>query len=878
MVIKSEAPPDVTHRIQKSSNIKPSDATLRVKKLLKPLKPDTQSTSKFAGLQIPKNSSSSFTQQAETRYASSSKIIMKKLNNVKNSSLSNENVKFLKTFSEPAHDGFIIPEPTDPGPPVTKKNCLFGFPIEFSNKRLKSIIRQITDADIKRLDPDRYLNNTLIEYGLLLWQWGLEMTYPAKMDTIYVFNSFFFRQLEIFGYIGSPDESYDHVKTWTSNNKFEIDLFSRDFIIIPINETHSSTFADGHDGSETRPIELNDEDTPLNERAMIYILDSMVFTHEHVGARLINYLRCEARDKKGCSNTLDPVVPRQPNGKDCGIYLIHCAECFVETSTTKSASKRQLKHAKKPSSKRRRIEEPKNAPSKGIRKSKPEYEQEEEENDNDEDEEVSGSDESDFDTTTPKFAKYRKIIEFARFVPMLLHPQPSFYEIFQIGLEDAGTLEDNICDRFETLLVEAINKSRLKRLIRKMYIQVSDGITQDVRSLKERILDYVEDTLDEEMYPRIKRGAKKSHMRGFWHPQLARLLVPATMLEKFQADPDLFCQQYRDRRLEGGPILSTHIPSFFYADLGDLVSCDFRKIFSGLLEGQLIVQTLVHLYLGEENATEFREYYRNLRNTDDDKKFTVKKAGKAYQRKITSISFPMIAYTTMIARRMDASRGDKPPLQNDEDPHCGLSLMSKVLDLEAEEQKAADEAEAKAKTEAAKEGKKREQQKEEDLPSDTNAEIVPSSRSNTPPPPSSDWDARPSSRLSIELGAEVANDDVVAESEDETYPVHTSSNTSSSASRPSTGASGSSKASKPSSSSSQQSSSALKKTKKSKPKAKTTTLTSSSSEPDCSDTRSKDMTKIKKLQPLPRKKAWLVSKWTAMRTPDHPVPHTNKPL
>ncbi|KAF5346988.1 hypothetical protein D9757_013392 [Collybiopsis confluens] len=199
----------------------------------------------------------------------------------------------------------------------------------------------------------------------------------------------------------------------------------------------------------------------------------------------------------------------------------------------------------------------------------------------------------------------------------------------------------------------------------------------------------------------------------------------------------------------------------------------------------------------------------------------------------------------------------KPPLQNDEDPHCGLSLMSKVLDLEAEEQKAADEAEAKAKTEAAKEGKKREQQKEEDLPSDTNAEIVPSSRSNTPPPPSSDWDARPSSRLSIELGAEVANDDVVAKSEDETYPVHTSSNTSSSASRPSTGASGSSKASKPSSSSSQQSSSALKKTKKSKPKAKTTTLTSSSSEPDCSDTRSKDMTKIKKLQPLPRKKAFI---------------------
>ncbi|KAF5337566.1 hypothetical protein D9757_015284 [Collybiopsis confluens] len=713
MKIKSKAPPDVTHRIQKSLNIKPSDTTLQVKKLSKP---DTQSMSKFAGLQIPKNSSSSFTQQAETCYASSSKIIMKKLNNVKNSSLSNENIKFLKTFSEPAHNGFIIPEPTDPGPPVTKKNRLFGFPIKFSNKRLKSIICQITDTDIKHLDPDRYLNNTLIEYGLLLWQWGLEMTYPAKMDTIY----------------------------------------------------------------------------------------------------------------------------------------------------------RQLKHAKKPSSKRRRIEEPKNAPSKGICKSKPEYEQEEEENDNDKDEEVSGSDESNFDTTMPKFAKYRKIIEEALRVS---------YNFFK----------SHLGDRFETLLVEAINESRLKHLIRKMYIQVSDGISQDVRSLKERILDYVEDTLDEEMYPRIKRGAKKSHTRGFWHPQLARLLVPATMLEKFQADPDLFCQQYRNCRLEGSPILSTHIPSFFYADLGNLVSCDFQMIFSGLLEGQLI--TLVHLYLGKENATEYQEYYRNLRNTGDNKKFTVKKAGKAYQRKITSISFPMIAYTMMIIwhslascdnrRRKEGSvdkvkafkacmamandpslynkaflkrvnkyytelvgwmlpEETKPPLQNDEDPHCGLSLMSKVLDLETEEQKAADKAEAKAKAEAAKEGKKREQQKDKDLPSDTNADIVPSSRSNTLPPPSLDWDARPSSQLSIELGAKVDNNNVVAKSEDETQALRHQDL------QP---------ASKPSSSSSQHSSSALKKTMKSKPKAKTTTLTSSSSEPDCSDTRSKDTTKIKKLQPLPRKKA-----------------------
>ncbi|THV05196.1 cysteine proteinase, partial [Dendrothele bispora CBS 962.96] len=87
----------------------------------------------------------------------------------------------------------------------------------------------ITNADLSRLDPDEYLNDTLIEFGLRLWHRELEETNPELAGQVHIFNSFFYKKLMA---KKSLEENYQSVSRWTS----KIDLFKKKFIIVPINE------------------------------------------------------------------------------------------------------------------------------------------------------------------------------------------------------------------------------------------------------------------------------------------------------------------------------------------------------------------------------------------------------------------------------------------------------------------------------------------------------------------------------------------------------------------------------------------------------------------------------------------------------------------
>ncbi|KAG9088693.1 hypothetical protein FRC06_001909, partial [Ceratobasidium sp. 370] len=87
----------------------------------------------------------------------------------------------------------------------------------------------INRAELLRLEPGEFLNDTLIELGLKLWLNELRTTHPELVDQIHVFNSFFFKKLD--SGRGRPCD-YNSVKKWTS----KIDLFKKRFIIVPINE------------------------------------------------------------------------------------------------------------------------------------------------------------------------------------------------------------------------------------------------------------------------------------------------------------------------------------------------------------------------------------------------------------------------------------------------------------------------------------------------------------------------------------------------------------------------------------------------------------------------------------------------------------------
>ncbi|KAG6841694.1 hypothetical protein C0991_007964 [Blastosporella zonata] len=86
----------------------------------------------------------------------------------------------------------------------------------------------IKNSDYRRLAPGEYLNDTLIEFGLKLWLRRLQESNPELASQIHVFSSFFYKKLNN----KNADEGYESVRKWTS----KIDIFSKKYIIIPINE------------------------------------------------------------------------------------------------------------------------------------------------------------------------------------------------------------------------------------------------------------------------------------------------------------------------------------------------------------------------------------------------------------------------------------------------------------------------------------------------------------------------------------------------------------------------------------------------------------------------------------------------------------------
>jgi len=94
--------------------------------------------------------------------------------------------------------------------------------------------RAVVDKnDIDRLNEGEFLNDNLIIFYLRYLQHNLENQRKDLAERIYFHNTFFFERLK-------PTKSgaginYGNVKGWTN----KVDLFSKDFIVVPINEhTH----------------------------------------------------------------------------------------------------------------------------------------------------------------------------------------------------------------------------------------------------------------------------------------------------------------------------------------------------------------------------------------------------------------------------------------------------------------------------------------------------------------------------------------------------------------------------------------------------------------------------------------------------------------
>ena len=85
--------------------------------------------------------------------------------------------------------------------------------------------------DLARLDDDEFLNDNLISFFMRYLETHMEKNNPEVYKRMHFFNTYFYEALTKTPK-GKKGLNYDAVKRWTKN----INLFSRDFVVVPVNE------------------------------------------------------------------------------------------------------------------------------------------------------------------------------------------------------------------------------------------------------------------------------------------------------------------------------------------------------------------------------------------------------------------------------------------------------------------------------------------------------------------------------------------------------------------------------------------------------------------------------------------------------------------
>ncbi len=86
-------------------------------------------------------------------------------------------------------------------------------------------------SDLERLDEGEFLNDNLISFYLRYLEQRLEEERPELAKRVYFFNTYFFATLTS-AHKGRKRFNYEGVQKWTRS----VDLFTYDYIIVPINE------------------------------------------------------------------------------------------------------------------------------------------------------------------------------------------------------------------------------------------------------------------------------------------------------------------------------------------------------------------------------------------------------------------------------------------------------------------------------------------------------------------------------------------------------------------------------------------------------------------------------------------------------------------
>lgn len=195
----------------------------------------------------------------------------------------------------------------------------------------------ISKRDIDLLQPETFINDTIIDFYIKYLKNKIQ---PEERHRFHFFNSFFFRKLaDLDKDPSSASEgraAFQRVRKWTR----KVDLFEKDYIFIPVNfNLHWSLLVICHPGDA---VNFKDDDVLKSLRVpCILHMDSIKGSHTGLKNIVQSYLWEEWKERhKETSEDISskffnlrfvPLeLPQQENSFDCGLFLLHFAELFLE--------------------------------------------------------------------------------------------------------------------------------------------------------------------------------------------------------------------------------------------------------------------------------------------------------------------------------------------------------------------------------------------------------------------------------------------------------------------------------------------------------------------------------------------------------------------
>ncbi|XP_019418791.1 PREDICTED: probable ubiquitin-like-specific protease 2A [Lupinus angustifolius] len=194
----------------------------------------------------------------------------------------------------------------------------------------------ISKRDVELLRPETFINDTIIDFYIKY----LKNKIPDhKQDRCHFFNCFFFRKLADLDKDPSSacdgKAAFQRVRKWTRR----VNLFEKDYIIIPINYSlHWSLIVICHPGEV---VCFKGEFKESSKVPCILHMDSLKGSHKGLKNVFQSYL-CEEWKVRHNNVADDDVLkflhlrfislelPQQENFYDCGLFLLHYVERFLE--------------------------------------------------------------------------------------------------------------------------------------------------------------------------------------------------------------------------------------------------------------------------------------------------------------------------------------------------------------------------------------------------------------------------------------------------------------------------------------------------------------------------------------------------------------------